>query len=177
LTRSSDRRGRVAEYASLFRPTSYPPHEREARLNGVPALGSGRIFPVSEESIAIDAVAIARHWPQIGGLDFGWDHPTAAAKLAWDRDSDVVYVTATYPYVGYPRRSGPQCCIAVISGFDPKRTKRRIKMYQSCVLSTGLIRFLQLLCDLARTGDEKLRQRAERAVSQCEDSDWIGTCR
>jgi hypothetical protein len=82
-----------------------------------PALGSGRIFPVSEESIAIDAVPLARHWPQIGGLDFGWDHPTAAAKLAWDRD--VVYVTATYPYVGYPRRSGPQCC-AVISGFGPK---------------------------------------------------------
>jgi Terminase RNaseH-like domain len=61
-----------------------------------PALGSGRIFPVSEESIAIDAVPLARHWPQIGGPDFGWDHPTAAAKLAWDRDSDVVYVTATY---------------------------------------------------------------------------------
>ena len=33
---------------------------------------------------------------EVGGLDFGWDHPTAAAKLAWDRDSDVVYVTATY---------------------------------------------------------------------------------
>ena len=58
----------MAEYASLFRPTGYPPHEREARLNGVPALGFGHIFPVSEESIAIDAVAIARHWPQIGGL-------------------------------------------------------------------------------------------------------------
>jgi hypothetical protein len=112
----------VAEYASLFRPTSYPPHEREARLNGVPALGSGRIFPVGEESIAIDAVAIARRWPQIGGLDFGWDHPTAAAKLAWDRDSDVVYVTATYPYVGYPRRSGPQCCGAVMQTIDPVRS-------------------------------------------------------
>jgi hypothetical protein len=55
---------------------SYPPHEREARLKGVPALGCGRIFPVTEESIAIDAVPIARHWPQITGLDFGWDHPT-----------------------------------------------------------------------------------------------------
>src|SRR5262249_49937616 len=75
---------------------SYRPHEREARLKGVPAVGSGRIFPVAEESIAIDAVPIAQHWPQIGGLDFGWDHPTAAAKLAWDRDADIVYVTATY---------------------------------------------------------------------------------
>jgi phage terminase large subunit-like protein len=75
---------------------SYPPHEREARLKGTPALGSGRIFPVTEESISIDALPIATHWPAIGGLDFGWDHPTAAVKLAWDRDADVVYVTATY---------------------------------------------------------------------------------
>jgi phage terminase large subunit-like protein len=75
---------------------SYPPHEREARLKGTPALGSGRIFPITEESIAIDAIPVATHWPAIGGLDFGWDHPTAAVKLAWDRDADVVYVTATY---------------------------------------------------------------------------------
>jgi len=75
---------------------SYPPHEREARTKGTPALGSGRIFPVTEESITVDAIPIARHWTQIGGIDFGWDHPTAAVKLAWDRDADVVYVTATY---------------------------------------------------------------------------------
>lgn len=30
---------------------SYPAHEREARVRGVPAMGSGRIFPVTEESI------------------------------------------------------------------------------------------------------------------------------
>jgi hypothetical protein len=54
----------------------------------VPALGSGRIFPVSAEAIAIEAISIARHWLQIGGLDFGWDHRTAPAKLAWDRDKD-----------------------------------------------------------------------------------------
>ncbi|HEY4856199.1 MAG TPA: hypothetical protein VIH98_05915 [Xanthobacteraceae bacterium] len=50
--------------------------------------------PWQGETLAIDAVAIARHWPQIGGLDFGWDHPTAAAKLAWDRDSDIACITA-----------------------------------------------------------------------------------
>ena len=27
--------------------------------------------PWQGETLAIDAVAIARHWPQIGGLDFG----------------------------------------------------------------------------------------------------------
>jgi phage terminase large subunit-like protein len=30
---------------------SYPAHEREARVKGIPTLGSGRIFPVTEEGI------------------------------------------------------------------------------------------------------------------------------
>src|ERR1700704_382967 len=32
---------------------SYLPHEAEARIKGVPVLGSGRIFPLPEESISI----------------------------------------------------------------------------------------------------------------------------
>jgi hypothetical protein len=62
----------------------------------VPSLGSGRIFPVPEEQIAVDAFEIPPHWPQIGGLDFGWDHPTAAVRLTWDRDADTIYVTNVY---------------------------------------------------------------------------------
>ncbi len=75
---------------------SYPAHEREARAKGIPTLGSGLIFPVLEEDIVCDPIVIPAHWPQIGGLDFGWDHPTAAACLAWDRDADVVYLTKDY---------------------------------------------------------------------------------
>lgn len=75
---------------------SYPPHEREARSKGIPVLGSGRIFPIAEESIAVDPFDIPRSWVWIGGMDFGWDHPFAATKLAWDRDTDTVYVTAVY---------------------------------------------------------------------------------
>lgn len=75
---------------------SYPAHEREARSKGIPTLGSGLIFPVVEEDIVVDAFPIPAHWPQIGALDFGWDHPTAAVNLAWDRDADVVYVVRDY---------------------------------------------------------------------------------
>jgi hypothetical protein len=75
---------------------SYPEHEREARAKGIPQLGSGRVFPISEDRIKIAAFAIPDHWVQIGGLDFGWDHPTAAVKLAWDKDADCVYVTNSY---------------------------------------------------------------------------------
>jgi phage terminase large subunit-like protein len=75
---------------------SYLPHEREARACGIPMLGSGRIFPVAEDGIAVDTVPIPPHWPRIGGLDFGWDHPFAAVELAWDRDTDTIYVTKAY---------------------------------------------------------------------------------
>jgi phage terminase large subunit-like protein len=75
---------------------SYPAHEREARVAGVPMLGSGRVFPVPESAIICEPFTLPGHWPRIAGLDLGWDHPTAAAKLAWDRDNDVVYVTHSY---------------------------------------------------------------------------------
>jgi hypothetical protein len=72
---------------------SYPAHEREARTKGIPTLGSGRIFPVPEETLAIEHREFPRHWPRIGDMDFGWDHPFAAIELVWDRDTDTVYVT------------------------------------------------------------------------------------
>ena len=75
---------------------AYPPHEREARAKGIPMLGSGRVFPVAEEDIAEPAIKLPHHWARIVGLDFGWDHPTAAVWLAWDRDSDTVHVTDCY---------------------------------------------------------------------------------
>ncbi|MBS0257247.1 MAG: terminase large subunit [Proteobacteria bacterium] len=75
---------------------SYPAHEREARTKGIPSMGSGLIFPVIEEDIVVEPFDIPKHWVQIGGLDFGWDHPTAAACIAWDRDADVIYITKDY---------------------------------------------------------------------------------
>lgn len=75
---------------------SYPEHEREARILGIPSMGSGRVFPVTEESILIDPISVPNHWVQINGLDFGWDHPFAAVTLAWDRDSDRLHVTREF---------------------------------------------------------------------------------
>jgi hypothetical protein len=75
---------------------SYPAHERKARAQGIPTLGSGRVFPVDEDQVKVAAFETPESWAQIGGLDFGWDHPTAACRLAWDRDTDTLYVTASY---------------------------------------------------------------------------------
>lgn len=74
----------------------YPSHERDARTRGIPMLGSGRIFPVAEEALKCAPFQVPDWYAQIGGLDFGWDHPTAAVRLAWDRDDDILYVTNCY---------------------------------------------------------------------------------
>jgi hypothetical protein len=75
---------------------SYPKHERDARTKGIPIMGSGRIYPVSEEEISIPPLPIPPHWPRIVGMDLGWTHPTTAVWLAWDRDTDTIYVTDAY---------------------------------------------------------------------------------
>jgi phage terminase large subunit-like protein len=74
----------------------FPEHERDARAMGIPMLGGGRVFPIGESAIKIEPFAIPPHWALIGGMDFGWDHPFAAVRLAWDRDADVVYLTHEY---------------------------------------------------------------------------------
>lgn len=75
---------------------SYPKHERESRVKGIPSMGSGRVFPIEDDFIKCDPFAIPEHWPLIGGIDFGWDHPSAGVKVAWDRDNDIMYVINGY---------------------------------------------------------------------------------
>ena len=59
-------------------------------------LGEGLIFPVPESELVVDPFEIPSHWSRIIGVDFGWDHPTAACLCAWDRDADAFYITAAY---------------------------------------------------------------------------------
>jgi phage terminase large subunit-like protein len=56
----------------------YPAHEREARVNGVPMLGSGRIFQASEEMVREEPFPVPEHWPRLWGIDFGIGHPFGA---------------------------------------------------------------------------------------------------
>ena len=73
---------------------SYPAHEREARSKGIPILGSGRVYPVSEERILVDPFEVPRIWPRIRGMDFGFDHPAAIVDCFYDPDGDIFYVRA-----------------------------------------------------------------------------------
>lgn len=78
---------------------SYPAHEREARINGQPMLGSGRIFPIADSEISCKPFSqtdMPFYWMELAGIDFGWDHPTAAAKILYDPQGDIIYVTNVY---------------------------------------------------------------------------------
>lgn len=67
------------------------PHQLEARMNGIPTLGSGAIFPVPEEDILIDPFQIPDWWHRAYGLDVGWNK-TAGVWGAIDRDTDILYL-------------------------------------------------------------------------------------
>lgn len=80
--------------------SQYPEHEREARAYGKPMLGSGLVYPVAREAMQCDPFAIPPHWPRVCGIDFGYEHPTAACWIAWDRDADILYVYDAYRQPG-----------------------------------------------------------------------------
>jgi phage terminase large subunit-like protein len=69
---------------------SYPAHERDARVKGIPVLGSGRVFPVDEDLIVVPPYPLGKHLPRLACIDFGIAHPTAVAWLAHDRDTDTI---------------------------------------------------------------------------------------
>lgn len=75
---------------------SYPAHQRDMRTKGIPMLGQGRIYDLSEEFITCDAFEIPKHWRVINGMDFGWDHPQAQIQLVIDMDNEAYYVTRSW---------------------------------------------------------------------------------
>ena len=74
----------------------YPEHEKDARSKGIPMLGEGRIFQIAEELLSESPIEVPDHYKQIVGLDFGWAHPTAAVRLAYDVESDVIHIVSAY---------------------------------------------------------------------------------
>lgn len=74
---------------------SYLPHERDARMKGIPALGSGAIYPIPEDEILVEPFELPESWPRAFGMDVGWNK-TAAVWGAYDPASDVWYIYSEY---------------------------------------------------------------------------------
>lgn len=74
---------------------AYPPHQRDARSQGIPALGSGAIYPIPESDYVVGSFAIPSHWKHVYGMDVGWNN-TAAAFAAIDPGTGILYVIGEY---------------------------------------------------------------------------------
>ena len=86
--------GHLTQEAIDEMTASTPAFQREARSKGIPALGSGTIFPISEDDFAIDPFEIPKHWKKAYGFDVGRN--TAAIWIAEDPDSKQLYTYAEY---------------------------------------------------------------------------------
>lgn len=102
------------------RLAGYPAHERQARSEGDPTLGSGAIFDQLETTLSIGSgLRVPVHWAKLWGLDFG-SSVFAAVLMAWDRDTDTIYVLDTVrlenskpiEHVAAMRRKAPDVRVA-----------------------------------------------------------------
>lgn len=81
--------------------SALPAHEREMRSRGIPRLGSGAVYPVSDDLLRIEPFEIPIWWPRLAAIDFGgFEHPFGAVWMAFDRDTDTAYVYKTYKGMG-----------------------------------------------------------------------------
>lgn len=72
-----------------------------ARTQGIPTMGSGRIYPIPEEEVIVKPFVIPQSWPRVYGFDVGWNR-TAGVWAAidpqnWtDPEKRVVYIYDEY---------------------------------------------------------------------------------
>ncbi|UOF81244.1 large terminase protein [Caudoviricetes sp.] len=73
----------------------YPHWQRDARSKGIPLLGVGAVYDISEKMFVIEPREIPNNWPRFYGMDVGYQK-TAVVWFAYDVDTDTMYVYAEY---------------------------------------------------------------------------------
>lgn len=68
-----------------------PPNLRDSRSKGIPAMGSGNVYPIPLESIIIDPFEIPPHFRRLYALDVGWNR-TAVIWGAEDPNTGTIYL-------------------------------------------------------------------------------------
>jgi len=83
----------IAERARLS--ASYLPHERQARMDGVPMLGRGLVYPLGQDSFTCEPFEIPAEWPRLCAVDPGGTPggtgKTAAIWCAFDPYNFIWY--------------------------------------------------------------------------------------
>jgi hypothetical protein len=80
--------------------STYSGAELDARLHGTIMIGSGRIYPYSEEQVFVKPFQIPDYWPRCFTLDFG-HHVTCALWGAKDPSTQILYIYAEYYCEGH----------------------------------------------------------------------------
>lgn len=75
---------------------SIPSWQHEMRSRGIPTMGEGLIYDISEKSIVVEPFDIPSHWRRVCGLDIGINHDTAAVWTTYDAATDTIYVYDNY---------------------------------------------------------------------------------
>jgi len=83
----------LEEQTALLATT--PPHQVKARTEGEPSLGSGAIYPIATEDIAVKRFDIPKHWPRGWAADHGWNW-FGAIWVSLDRDTNTSYLYDCY---------------------------------------------------------------------------------
>jgi phage terminase large subunit-like protein len=79
--------------------SGYSEHEIETRLEGIPQLGTGPVFPVELlplicKTFNPDDIPSWARW--LCGIDFGFDHPFGAVLIAWAHELGQVWVIDSF---------------------------------------------------------------------------------
>lgn len=77
-----------------------PEYQRDMRSKGIPVLGEGMVFAISEESIMCEPFKIPAHYKKLAAVDFGITHPTTCVWTAYNADSDTIYIYDAYKKEG-----------------------------------------------------------------------------
>lgn len=85
----------LSEEAKQKLAASIEPHLRKARMEGLPSMSGGLIYPIEEAEVSVADFEIPPHFPKGYGMDTGWKW-TAAVHGALDRENDIVYIYRAY---------------------------------------------------------------------------------
>jgi phage terminase large subunit-like protein len=85
----------LSEKEKAAAEAAYLPHEREARMMGVPSAGAGKVYTTLESDFVVESFKIPLDWPRAYGMDVGWGC-TAAIFAAYDEFNDVIYIYDEY---------------------------------------------------------------------------------
>lgn len=91
-----------------------PAYQRDARVRGIPQLGSGAIYPIEESAITVAPFEIPDYWPRSFAMDVG--NNTAVLWGTTDRNTGVYYLYREYFRAGDVEHVPPSVHAAAVKG-------------------------------------------------------------